>query len=114
MNPTTYADKIDKDTRAIYLETIANPSYNIPDFEAFSAIAQKHDLPLIVDNTFAAAGYLFRPIEHGANVVVQAATKWIGGQGTSIGGVIVDGGNFNWGNGKFTQFTEPLDWKSVV
>src|SRR5690606_35263344 len=71
--------------------------------------AKKHDLPLIVDNTFAAAGYLVRPIEHGANVVVESATKWIGGHGTSIGGVIVDGGNYNWGNGKFPQFTEPSE-----
>lgn len=108
-NPSTFEEQIDENTKAIYVETIGNPSYNVPDFEAIAAIAQKHDLPLIVDNTFAAAGYLFRPIEHGANVVVQAATKWIGGHGTSIGGVIVDGGNFNWGNGKFPQFTEPSE-----
>lgn len=96
-------------TKAIYVETIGNPSFSIPDFEKIAAVAKKHDLPLIVDNTFGAAGYLFRPIEHGANVVVQAATKWIGGHGTSIGGVIVDGGNYNWGNGKFPQFTEPSE-----
>ena len=66
-------------------------------------------MPLIVDNTFGAAGYLFKPLEHGANVVVESATKWIGGHGTTIGGVIVDGGNYNWGNGKFTQFTEPSE-----
>lgn len=101
--------KIDDKTKAIYLETIGNPSFNIPDFEAIAAIARKHDLPLIVDNTFGAAGYLFKPLEHGANVVVQAATKWIGGQGSSIGGVIVDGGNYNWGNGKFPQFSEPSE-----
>ena len=100
---------IDKKTKAIYLETIGNPGFNIPDFEAIAAVAKKHDLPLIVDNTFGAAGYLFRPIEHGANVVVASATKWIGGHGTSIGGVIVDGGNYNWGNGKFPQFTEPSE-----
>jgi len=100
---------IDKKTKAIYLETIGNPGFNIPDFEAIAALAKKHDLPLIVDNTFGAAGYLFRPIEHGANVVVESATKWIGGHGTSIGGVIVDGGNYNWGNGKFPQFTEPAE-----
>src|SRR6478735_8629767 len=100
---------IDKNTKAIYLETIGNPGFNIPDFEAIAALAKKHDLPLIVDNTFGAAGYLFRPLEHGANVVVESATKWIGGHGTSIGGVIVDGGNYNWGNGKFTQFTEPSE-----
>ena len=96
-------------TRAIYLETIGNPGFNIPDFEAIAALARKHDLPLIVDNTFGACGYLFRPIEHGANVVVESATKWIGGHGTSIGGVIVDAGNFNWGNGKYPQFTEPAE-----
>src|SRR6478736_8958741 len=100
---------IDSKTKAIYLETIGNPGFNIPDFEAIAALAKKHDLPLIVDNTFGAAGYLFRPIEHGANVVVESATKWIGGHGTTIGGVIVDGGNYNWGNGKFPQFTEPSE-----
>lgn len=100
---------IDKKTKAIYLESIGNPGFNIPDFEAIAALARKHDLPLIVDNTFGAAGYLFRPFEHGANVVVESATKWIGGHGTSIGGLIVDGGNYNWGNGKFPQFTEPSE-----
>ena len=100
---------INEKTKAIYVETIGNPSFSIPDFEKISEVAKKHDLPLIVDNTFGAAGYLFRPLEHGANVVVQSATKWIGGHGTSIGGVIVDGGNYNWGNGKFSQFTEPSE-----
>src|SRR6201996_1412354 len=100
---------IDENTKAVYLETIGNPGFNIADFDKVAAIAQKHDLPLIVDNTFGAAGYLFRPLEHGAHVVVQSATKWIGGHGTSIGGVIVDGGNYNWGNGKFSQFTEPSE-----
>ena len=100
---------INEKTKAIYVETIGNPSFSIPDFEKISEVAKKHDLPLIVDNTFGAAGYLFRPLEHGANVVVQSATKWIGGHGTSIGGVIVDGGNYNWGNGKFTQFIEPSE-----
>ncbi len=105
----TFEKHIDKKTKAIYLETIGNPGFNIPDFEAIAALAKKHDLPLIVDNTFGAAGYLFRPLEHGANVVVESATKWIGGHGTSIGGVIVDGGNYNWGNGKFSQFIEPSE-----
>jgi O-acetylhomoserine/O-acetylserine sulfhydrylase len=100
---------IDHKTRVIYLETIGNPGFNIPDFDAISALARKHDLPLVVDNTFGAAGYLFRPLEHGANVVVESATKWIGGHGTSIGGLIIDGGNYNWGNGKFPQFTEPSE-----
>ena len=100
---------INDKTKAIYVETIGNPSFSIPDFEKIAEVAKKYDLPLIVDNTFGAAGYLFRPLEHGANVVVQSATKWIGGHGTSIGGVIVDGGNYNWGNGKFPQFTEPSE-----
>ncbi|MFB6456608.1 O-acetylhomoserine aminocarboxypropyltransferase/cysteine synthase family protein [Chitinophaga sp. Hz27] len=107
--PETFETQIDENTKAIYVETIGNPGFAIPDFEKLAAIARKHDLPLIVDNTFGAAGYLARPLEHGANVVVQAATKWIGGHGTSIGGVIVDGGNYNWGNGKFKQFSEPDD-----
>ena len=100
---------IDDKTKAIYLETIGNPRFNIPDFDAIAEVAKKHNIPLVVDNTFGAAGYLFRPIEHGANIVVESATKWIGGHGTSIGGVIVDAGNFNWANGKFPQFTEPSE-----
>lgn len=100
---------IDENTKAIYLETIGNPGYVIPDFDAFGALAKKYDIPFIVDNTFGAAGYLNRPIDHGANIVVESATKWIGGHGTSIGGVIVDAGNFNWGNGKFPGFTEPSE-----
>lgn len=107
--PESFARLIDDRTKAIYLETIGNPGFNIPDFDAIAAIAKEHDLPLIVDNTFGAGGYLFRPIEHGAAVVVESATKWIGGHGTSIGGVIVDSGNYNWGNGKFPQFSEPSE-----
>lgn len=105
----TFVKHIDKNTKAIYLETIGNPRLNIPDFEKFAALAKEYDLPLIVDNTFGAGGYLFKPLQHGANIVVESATKWIGGHGTSIGGVIVDGGNYNWGNGKFPQFTEPSE-----
>lgn len=101
--------RIDKNTKAIYLETIGNPRLNIPNFEKFAALARQYDLPLVVDNTFGAGGYLFRPIEWGANVVVESATKWIGGHGTSIGGVVIDGGNYNWGNGKFPQFTDPSE-----
>ncbi|MGL5891619.1 MAG: O-acetylhomoserine aminocarboxypropyltransferase/cysteine synthase family protein, partial [Bacteroidia bacterium] len=100
---------INENTKALYLETIGNPGFNIPDFEAIAAIAKKYGIPLIVDNTFGAGGYLFQPLKHGANVVTASATKWIGGHGTSIGGLIIDGGNFNWGNGKFTQFTEPSE-----
>jgi O-acetylhomoserine (thiol)-lyase len=108
-NPENIESLIDSKTKAIYLETIGNPGFNIPDFEAIAQVAKKYDLPLIVDNTFGAAGFLFRPLEHGANIVVESATKWIGGHGTSVGGVIVDGGNYNWGNGKFSQFTEPSE-----
>ncbi len=100
---------IDENTKAIYLETIGNPGFVVPDFDAFGALAKKYDIPFIVDNTFGAGGYLLRPIEHGANIVVESATKWIGGHGTSIGGVIVDAGTFNWGNGKFPGFTEPSE-----
>jgi O-acetylhomoserine/O-acetylserine sulfhydrylase len=107
--PENFEPHIDERTKAIYLETIGNPGFNIPDFEKIAKIAQKNGIPLIVDNTFGAGGFLFRPIDHGANVVVESATKWIGGHGTSIGGVIVDAGNFNWGNGKFPQFTEPSE-----
>jgi O-acetylhomoserine (thiol)-lyase len=108
-DPKEFERLIDAKTKALYIETIGNPRFNIPDFEAIAAVAKKHHIPLIVDNTFGGAGYYFRPIEHGANVVVESATKWIGGHGTSIGGVIVDAGNFNWGNGKFPQFTEPSE-----
>jgi len=100
---------IDDNTKAIYFETIGNPSYNVPDFDKFSALAKKYDLPIIVDNTFGCGGALFRPLEHGAHIVVESATKWIGGHGSSIGGVIIDGGNFNWGNGKYPGFTEPSE-----
>lgn len=106
-NPADFEAKINDRTRALYVETIGNPAFSIPDFERLAEIAQKHKIPLIVDNTFGAAGYLCRPIDYGANVIVESATKWIGGHGTSIGGVIVDAGNFNWGNGKFGYYTEP-------
>lgn len=107
--PESFEELINENTKALYLETIGNPTLNVADFDAISAVAKKHNIPLIVDNTFGAGGYLFRPIEHGANVVVESATKWIGGHGTSIGGIIIDGGNFDWGNGKFPQFSEPSD-----
>jgi O-acetylhomoserine/O-acetylserine sulfhydrylase len=109
LNPDNFEKRIDSKTKAIYLETIGNPSFSIPDFEKFAALAKKHDLPLIVDNTFGCGGALFRPLEHGANIVVESATKWIGGHGSSVGGVIIDGGNFNWGNGKYPAFTEPSE-----
>ncbi|MFA5833179.1 MAG: O-acetylhomoserine aminocarboxypropyltransferase/cysteine synthase [Bacteroidota bacterium] len=98
---------IDEKTKAIYIETIGNPRLNIPDLEAIAKIAHDQGIPLIVDNTFGAGGYLARPFEHGADIITHSATKWIGGHGTSIGGVVVDSGKFNWGNGKFPIFTEP-------
>lgn len=107
--PADFEKLIDKNTKALYLETIGNPGFNIPDFDAIVALAKKYEIPVVVDNTFGAGGYLFRPIEHGANVVVASATKWISGHGTSIGGVIIDGGNYNWGNGKYPQFSEPSE-----
>lgn len=107
--PESFEKLIDDKTKALYIETIGNPDLNIPDFEAIAAVANKYDIPLIVDNTFGAGGAIFRPIDHGATIVVESATKWIGGHGTSLGGIIVDSGKFNWGNGKFTEFTEPSD-----
>lgn len=109
VKPESFEALIDENTKALYTETIGNPEYSVPDFEALAKIAQKHGIPLIVDNTFGAGGFLCKPIEHGANVVVQSTTKWVGGHGTSIGGVIVDAGNFDYGNGKFPQFTEPSE-----
>ncbi len=102
-----YESQIDEHTKAIYVESIGNPRNNIPDFEGLSALAKKHGIPLIVDNTFGAGGSIVKPIKWGANIVVESATKWIGGHGTSIGGIVVDAGNFNWGNGKFPLFTQP-------
>lgn len=98
---------LDERTKAIYLETIGNPRFNVPDFERIARIAERNGIPLVVDNTFGAAGYLFRPIDYGANIVTASATKWIGGHGTTIGGVIVDAGNFPWDNGRFPTFTTP-------
>ena len=109
LNPESFEHLIDNKTKAIYLETIGNPGFDIPDFEAFAKLSDNHGIPLIVDNTFGACGYLFRPIDYGANIVTESATKWIGGHGTSIGGLIIDGGNFNWNNGNFPVFTEPAE-----
>jgi O-acetylhomoserine/O-acetylserine sulfhydrylase len=106
-NPADFEKLIDKKTKALYVETIGNPKLNVPDFTEIAKIAHKHGIPLIVDNTFGAAGFLCRPIEYGADIIVASATKWIGGHGTSIGGVVVDSGKFNWGNGNFPVFTEP-------
>jgi O-acetylhomoserine/O-acetylserine sulfhydrylase len=109
LEPESFEKLIDGNTKAVYVETIGNPGFNIPDFDKLSELAVKYGLPFIVDNTFGACGYLIRPIEHGANIVVESATKWIGGHGTSIGGVITDAGNFNWSNGNFPVFTKPAE-----
>ncbi len=106
-DPEAFRNAIDANTKALYVETIGNPRFNVPDLEALARVAHEAGIPLVVDNTFGAAGFIARPIDHGADIVVQSATKWIGGHGTSVGGVIVDAGTFNWGNGKFPLFTEP-------
>lgn len=109
--PEDFEAKIDDKTKAIYVESIGNPKFNVPDFEAIAAVAHKHGIPLVVDNTFGAAGYLVRPIDHGADIVVHSATKWIGGHGTTIGGVIVDSGKFPWDKhaDKFPQLVQPSE-----
>jgi O-acetylhomoserine/O-acetylserine sulfhydrylase len=109
LDPGSFEKLIDGNTRAIYVETIGNPGFNIPDFNELSKLAVRYGLPFIVDNTFGACGYLCRPIDYGANIVVESATKWIGGHGTSIGGIITDAANFNWNNGNFNVFTEPAE-----
>ncbi|UWX57034.1 O-acetylhomoserine aminocarboxypropyltransferase/cysteine synthase [Chlorobaculum sp. MV4-Y] len=108
-DPEAFRKAIDGNTKALYMESIGNPAFHVPDFEAIAAIARENGIPLIVDNTFGCAGYLCRPIDHGASIVVESATKWIGGHGTSMGGIIVDAGTFDWGNGKFPLFTEPSE-----
>lgn len=106
-NPEDFEALIDENTKALYLETIGNPTLNVADFEAIANVAEKHQIPLIVDNTFGAGGYLFNPFQHGVSIIVESATKWIGGHGTSVGGVIVDSGNFDWANGKFPLLSKP-------
>lgn len=100
---------IDERTKALYVESSGNPSFSVPDFEKIAGVAQKHGIPLMVDNTFGACGYLCRPIAFGADIVTESATKWIGGHGTSMGGVIIDAGKFNWDNGKFPLITAPSE-----
>ncbi|KAM7206247.1 Cys/Met metabolism PLP-dependent enzyme domain containing protein [Rhypophila sp. PSN 637] len=102
---------IDDKTKAVYIESIGNPRYNVPDFEAITKAAHEKGVPVVVDNTFGAGGYFVRPIDHGADIVVHSATKWIGGHGTTIGGVIVDSGKFDWGKhaARFPNMTEPSD-----
>jgi O-acetylhomoserine/O-acetylserine sulfhydrylase len=110
-NPEDFAKAIDDKTKAIYVESVGNPRYNVPDLEALAKVAHDAGVPLVVDNTFGAGGYYIRPIDHGADIVVHSATKWIGGHGTTIGGVVVDSGKFDWGkHGKrFPQMVEPSD-----
>lgn len=102
-----FEELIDENTKAIYVESIGNPRGNVADFEGLSKLGEKYGIALVVDNTFGAGGAIVKPIEYGANVITASATKWIGGHGTSIGGIIVDGGNFNWGNGRYPLFSEP-------
>ncbi|OJJ53983.1 hypothetical protein ASPSYDRAFT_162094 [Aspergillus sydowii CBS 593.65] len=105
------AAAIDDRTKAVYVETIGNPRYNVPDFEAIAKVAHEKGVPVVVDNTFGAGGYYLRPIDHGADIVVHSATKWIGGHGTTIGGVVIDSGKFDWGKNaaRFPQFTQPSE-----
>jgi len=105
-DPENFRKAITPKTKALYAEIIGNPKLDVPDLEAISAIAHEAGIPLIIDNTFASP-YLSRPFEYGVDIVVHSATKFIGGHGTSIGGVIVDSGNFNWANGNFPEFTAP-------
>lgn len=100
---------IDHNTKAIYVESISNSNFCVADMEALAQLAHSHNIPLIVDNTFGAGGYLCRPIDFGADIIVTSATKWIGGHGTAMGGVIIDAGNFNWNNGKFGKISDPSE-----
>ena len=105
-NPENFDKAIQENTRAIFIEAVGNPKLDITDIEAISKIAQKHKIPLIVDNTVISPA-LLKPIEYGANIVIHSLTKYINGNGTSLGGAIIDGGNFDWGSGKLPEFTEP-------
>ncbi|KAF1918209.1 Cys/Met metabolism PLP-dependent enzyme-domain-containing protein [Ampelomyces quisqualis] len=109
--PGDFKAAIDDKTKAIYLESIGNPKYNVPDFQKIVAVAHEAGVPVIVDNTFGAGGYFVRPIDHGVDIVVHSATKWIGGHGTTIGGVIVDSGKFDWGKHakRFPQMNDPSE-----
>ncbi|KAG0373673.1 Homocysteine synthase [Mortierella sp. AD032] len=107
--PEAFAKLIDAKTKAVFIESISNPKYIVADIAAIAKAVHEHGVPLVVDNTFGAGGYLIRPFEHGADIIVHSTTKWIGGHGTTVGGIIVDSGNFNWANGRFPDFTEPSD-----
>jgi O-acetylhomoserine/O-acetylserine sulfhydrylase len=108
-DPEALGAAIDEKTKAVYLESIGNPQYNIPDLQKIADIAHAKGVPVIVDNTFGAGGYLIRPIEHGADIVVHSATKWIGGHGNTIGGIVIDSGKFPWGDypERFPQLVKP-------
>lgn len=109
-DPAGFAAAIDENTKAIYVESIGNPKYNVAPIPELAKVAHDHGIPLIVDNTFGMGGYLIRPIELGADIVVHSATKWIGGHGTTIAGVVIDSGKFNWArSGKFPSFTSPSE-----
>ena len=108
-DPADFAALCDEKTRAIYVESMGNPTCAVLDLEGLARVAREHDVPFVVDNTFGAAGYLCNPFDWGANIVVDSATKWINGHGTAMGGVIVDGGNYNWRNGKFPQIDGPSE-----
>ena len=109
-DPQKIKELIDEKTRAVYIETIGNPQFNIPDVEAIAKVCHDAGIPLIIDNTFGMGGYLCQPIKLGADIVTHSCTKWIGGHGTSMGGIVIDGGHFDWSaSGKFPNFTEPAD-----
>ncbi|KAF8530072.1 O-acetylhomoserine ami [Hysterangium stoloniferum] len=107
--PEDFAKAIDSNTKAVYVESIGNPKYNVAPIPEISKVAHAHGVPLIVDNTFGCGGYIIRPIEHGADIIVHSATKWIGGHGQTIAGVVVDAGKFDWTSGRFPSFTEPAE-----
>lgn len=107
--PEAFAALCDEHTKALYVESMGNPTCAVLDLEGLAAVAKEKDIPFVVDNTFGAAGYLCNPFDWGANIVVDSATKWINGHGTAMGGVIVDGGNYNWANGKFPQIDGPSE-----
>ncbi|SMN20385.1 similar to Saccharomyces cerevisiae YLR303W MET17 Methionine and cysteine synthase (O-acetyl homoserine-O-acetyl serine sulfhydrylase), required for sulfur amino acid synthesis [Maudiozyma saulgeensis] len=110
-DPADFEKLFDERTKCVYLESIGNPKYNVPDFEKICEVAHKHGIPVVVDNTFGAGGYFCQPIKWGADIVTHSATKWIGGHGTTIGGLIVDSGKFPWKDypKKFPQFSEPAE-----
>ena len=107
-DPDAYAQSIDENTKFLYTEIVGNPSGSIPDLSAIAEVAHSNNLPLVVDGTFATP-YLCQPLTHGADIVLHSATKFIGGHGNSIGGVVTESGQFDWGSGRFPQMTEPVD-----